>query len=283
MALPRLVPGKSVRFALLPEGQDPDDLYRSGGREAIAEVLGSARGLADMLWTRETEAAAFDTPERRAALEARLKEIITRHRRRDGAPLLRRGLRRAAAAAHGAEVRRATEPRGAHAATAASAAARRQSGGRGWQNSDGAQPRPGPGAFAAAQRQAVIGSPIVRGHRSAVPPREALILITVVNHPWLLENHAEEFAELEFLNPDADLLRRAILEAGIDHQADETAASDKLRAALDARGLGPAAGPRRGRDHPHVGLAGQGRDGDRRRGPVVDPRRYLASQEAHAK
>ena len=79
----------------------------------------------------------------------------------------------------------------------------------------------------------------MRGFRSAVPAREALLLITVVNHPWLLENHAEEFAELELLNSDADLLRRAILEAGIDHQADETVASDKLRTALDARGLGP--------------------------------------------
>src|SRR6266576_4004948 len=32
MALPQLKPGKSLRFALLPEGQDPDDLARSGGR-----------------------------------------------------------------------------------------------------------------------------------------------------------------------------------------------------------------------------------------------------------
>ena len=55
LALPRLQPGKSLRFALLPEGQDPDDLVRSGGREAVDEVLGGARPLADMLWTRETE------------------------------------------------------------------------------------------------------------------------------------------------------------------------------------------------------------------------------------
>ena len=39
IALPRLQPGKSLKFALLPEGQDPDDLVRSGGREAVAEVL----------------------------------------------------------------------------------------------------------------------------------------------------------------------------------------------------------------------------------------------------
>ncbi len=75
IALPLLQPGKSLKFALLPDGQDPDDLVRSGGREAVAEVLAQARPLAQMLWTRETEAGAFDTPERRAALEARISQI----------------------------------------------------------------------------------------------------------------------------------------------------------------------------------------------------------------
>ncbi|HXN67727.1 MAG TPA: DNA primase, partial [Bradyrhizobium sp.] len=46
LALPHLLPGKSLRFALLPEGQDPDDLARTGGRAAIEEVIGAARGLA---------------------------------------------------------------------------------------------------------------------------------------------------------------------------------------------------------------------------------------------
>src|SRR5690349_12471371 len=75
MALPHLKPGKSLRFALLPEGQDPDDLARSGGRSAIEDVLGAARGLADMIWSREIEGGSFDTPERRAALEARINEL----------------------------------------------------------------------------------------------------------------------------------------------------------------------------------------------------------------
>ena len=55
MAMPRLTPGKSLKFALLPQGQDPDDLARSGGRDAIAEVIAAARPLAAMLWARETE------------------------------------------------------------------------------------------------------------------------------------------------------------------------------------------------------------------------------------
>ena len=75
LAMPRLKPGKSLKFALLPQGQDPDDLVRSAGREAVADVIGAARPLADMLWARETEGHQFDTPERRAALEARLNEV----------------------------------------------------------------------------------------------------------------------------------------------------------------------------------------------------------------
>ena len=75
LALPFLAPGKSLRFALLPEGQDPDDLARSGGRGAIEEVIAAARPLADMIWSRELEGGNFATPERRAALEARIKEL----------------------------------------------------------------------------------------------------------------------------------------------------------------------------------------------------------------
>src|ERR1700685_889496 len=75
LALPLLKPGKSLRFAALPEGQDPDDLARSGGREAVADVLAAARPLADLVWTRESESGPFDTPERRAAYEARLSAV----------------------------------------------------------------------------------------------------------------------------------------------------------------------------------------------------------------
>src|ERR1700685_3203457 len=75
IALPLIKPGKSLKLAALPDGQDPDDLVRSGGREAVDDVLSAARPLADMLWARETEAGPFTTPERRAAFEARLIEV----------------------------------------------------------------------------------------------------------------------------------------------------------------------------------------------------------------
>ncbi len=76
LALPLLKPGQSLLFALLPEGQDPDDLIRSGGAEAMREVLAGAKPLSEMLWLRETGNARIETPERRAALEARLGEVV---------------------------------------------------------------------------------------------------------------------------------------------------------------------------------------------------------------
>lgn len=73
LALPLAGPAQALRFALLPAGQDPDDLIRDGGAAAMAEVLDRARPLVDLLWQRETEGRSFDSPERRAALDAALK------------------------------------------------------------------------------------------------------------------------------------------------------------------------------------------------------------------
>src|SRR5271166_753141 len=75
-ALPLIGAGKSLRFALLPEGQDPDDLIRLSGPAAMAEHIKTALPFADMLFLRETDGERFDTPEQRAALERRLGEAV---------------------------------------------------------------------------------------------------------------------------------------------------------------------------------------------------------------
>ena len=74
-ALPLLKPGLSLRFATLPAGEDPDTLVLNQGREAMQEVLASAKPLAEVLWALET-ARPIDTPERRAALEQRLEARV---------------------------------------------------------------------------------------------------------------------------------------------------------------------------------------------------------------
>jgi len=221
LALPQLKPGKSLLFAMLPQGQDPDDLVRSGGREAIDEVLEAARPLAEMLWLRETESGNFETPERRAALESRLAgltrsigdESVRKYYRDD----LSARLRNLFAPAEGAAPR---EPWGSFP--------------RGRGRERGRRPA-NPREALRAVSPRLGASPILRGFRSGLAPREALILLTVANHPWLLEKHAEELAELEFRHPDAEKLARAILDAGSHGPLDP----DELAAQLAAAGLAP--------------------------------------------
>ena len=78
LALPLLGPGRSLRFAMMPPGQDPDDVVRAGGAAAIQPLLDASRPIVDLLWTRETTDQSFDSPERRAALGARLRAHVGR-------------------------------------------------------------------------------------------------------------------------------------------------------------------------------------------------------------
>lgn len=75
-ALPLLKPGKSLRFALLAEGVDPDDMVRSNGRDAFAALLARTTPMTAMLWQSLLEEREIDTPERRAALEKDIDSLI---------------------------------------------------------------------------------------------------------------------------------------------------------------------------------------------------------------
>ena len=74
--LPLLKSGLSFNFAFLPPGMDPDDLIAKGGREALMAELQKALPLFDVLWERETASARIDTPERKAALEKRIEDLV---------------------------------------------------------------------------------------------------------------------------------------------------------------------------------------------------------------
>ena len=76
LALPNLAPGKSVRFALLPGGQDPDDLVRREGPEPFRRILAAAKPLVDMLWMSAGYGLDLATPERRAAFEQSLRSAV---------------------------------------------------------------------------------------------------------------------------------------------------------------------------------------------------------------
>jgi DNA primase len=203
LALPLLEPGKSLSFALLPDGQDPDDLARSGGRQAIAEVLGAARPLVDMLWQREVEAGPLDTPERRAAFERRLKEPLS---------LIRDETTRR-------HYRREMDERLAQLFAAAAPA---RGGARGpFQRGRGGPP---PRAGALRASSALTQSRLVAKLRGE-DRREAFILLALASHPQLILRCADEIAELSLDGPAAERLRQALLDSVEDTLDRETLAN----------------------------------------------------------
>lgn len=248
LALPFLAPGKSLRFALLPEGQDPDDLARSGGRGAIEEVIAAARPLADMLWSRELEGGNFATPERRAALEARIKElangirdeVVRRYYREDLVQRLQRTFspesNRGGFAGRGnfRSNPSGRPPRGGAQANRFGGQGFGQGFGGGRRGAPGLVPLPS-GPYQAASPQ-LAASPIMRGQRSAISRREALILQSLINHPWLLHDHLEEVAALELAHPEAHKLRAAIIAAFANdhhHSPDPGEQAEKMRGDIE--------------------------------------------------
>jgi len=76
LALPLIGPERSLRFALLPPGQDPDDVVRTGGAAAMRAILDVSHPMVALIWERETAGQPLDSPERRAALDARLRAHV---------------------------------------------------------------------------------------------------------------------------------------------------------------------------------------------------------------
>jgi DNA primase catalytic core len=74
LALPLLVPGKTLRMAVLPKGEDPDTMVRSIGKEAFEDVIAKAQPLSEVLWHQIMVGAT--TPEARAAQEQTINTRI---------------------------------------------------------------------------------------------------------------------------------------------------------------------------------------------------------------
>jgi len=242
LALPHLKPGKSLKFALLPEGQDPDDLARTGGRGAIEDVIAAAGSLSDLIWAREIAAGDFSTPERRAALEARIGEIsngirddvVKKYYRQDLAERLYRQFGGGARSGGGGN--RGGQQGNFQRAPRPPFVPRISGNNRGMTLT--ATQVLGRGPYQAVSPQ-LITSSIMRGQRSAVSRREALILQSLINYPWLLHDRLEEVAALELAHPEMHRLRAGIIAAFAHehHHGDEAEQSAEMREDLVKAGF----------------------------------------------
>ena len=76
LSLPLLRTGKALRFSIMPEGKDPDDLIRNEGASVFKNLIDEAVPMVDLIWKRETEGKSFDSPERRSGLDKSLSDAI---------------------------------------------------------------------------------------------------------------------------------------------------------------------------------------------------------------
>jgi DNA primase len=229
LALPMLKPGHSLRFALLSEGQDPDDLLRHDGPDAVKSVVETARPLIDVLWSREAEGSPTDTPDRRASFEVRLSELIGEIGdatvRRYYAEDVRRRLAQHLAPASGAGTPFRRTARGPALARPLVKARRRRGA------------RPEPHDFALPASAGLRASPLAgASRRQEQEGRERLILLAAINHPDLLHDFLSDFDELEMSSRELDSLRRQLIDtAALGDALDGQA----LRSHLHNKGFGP--------------------------------------------
>jgi DNA primase len=223
-ALPLLTPGHSLRFVFLPDGQDPDDVVRTKGAEAMRTLAAAPQPLIDVLWMREREAHPHDTPEQRAAFDERLRTLA--------AAITNPTVRYHYSSALRERLRQAFPFAGGRATLPASLAQRYPR--TAWNGADKARfgQRTAVRALlepASQQLHAMAGASL----RSA---RERLILLAMINHPWLLDRYAEEIAGLPFADHDHERLCAALLEAHAENEALDKAG---LASQLHREGFGP--------------------------------------------
>ena len=191
-ALGRLKPGRSLRFALLPAGEDPDSLLRAQGAQALRAVLAAARPLSDLVWLMDTEGRRIDTPERQAglvqALDARIRQIPDSAVQTAYREALDRRFRAAFGyGAWGGPGR----PKGALGRPGGRRWPRDRSGSRQQDRTLGRSSSRGAGVAGLGARQA----PEMLRRR-----QDQVLLACLVNHTGLIAEHAETLAGLELAN-----------------------------------------------------------------------------------
>ncbi len=193
LALPLLEAGKGLRFAILPQGMDPDDLIKAQGAPAMQKVLDAAQPMVNLLWRRETEGKVFDSPERKAALDKTLRAAL----KRIADPSIR--------AHYGEDIKRLRlDLFGQNAQPFRPYTPRGQGGGG---RAGGRTPFQ-PIAPLHTTRQSLLGSATTPVEEAL---REAVILATLITHPRLITRFESALETLDCTGEGHGLIRDLLL------------------------------------------------------------------------
>lgn len=209
-ALPLLAPGRSLSFATLPAGQDPDDLVRVSGPAAVEALLAQTGPLVERLWQAELAAGPLTTPEDRAGLKQRLNALANSVTDPSVRPEYAADFRRRFDA-HFAVPRREWSPQ-----------APRRAGK--WQ-----PPVPRGGDHPHARSVSAEGID---------PALAKAVLAGLIRHPAQIARHMEVLGSLRFASGALGKLFEAVIDVALEDQALDSA---RLRTILTKSGFGQIA------------------------------------------
>ena len=192
--LPLLKPNHSARFAFLPDGQDPDTLVNTQGKEALESILNSAIPLVEFIWMYNTAGKNFDTPEERAGLSKTLDDEVRRISDREVQHYYKQALREKVSKAFAGKSQSNWSPRGKSSFTP-------------WKKK--------------------VEPPVAQMRRPSFSRKhllEQVLIASILNHPQTYAQVEEEFGMLEIGEHRLNQLRQAIVSAlsedeGLDTQS----------------------------------------------------------------
>lgn len=174
-AIPLLKPGLSLRFSLLPQGEDPDSLIRSGGGKSFERVLERTLPLSELLWQFEVQQKPLKTPEQKAVFEKAVMAYVSSLQD----PTLREQYRQ--------EYRSRLKELF-------------------YVNSG-----KGKGASSSFKKASLPASTGAQSFLNSSILSQKILIAILLNHPSLILEYAEDFVELELSNPGWGKLREAML------------------------------------------------------------------------
>jgi len=175
-ALSALKLEKSLSFCFLPQGEDPDSLIQNKGPAALKNILSHPKPLVDVIWNTFLEGRTLSTPEQKAAVKTRILQTIEAIPNSQVRHFYKQDFESRLYALFQPKFKGKTQQN-------------QQSLPNGSGNLDIFNHR--------TFNQSVLG--------------QKILLVTLINHPQIISEVAEQFASLKIITPDWDQLRKELV------------------------------------------------------------------------
>ena len=185
--LPLIKANHSAKFAFLPNGQDPDSIIRNQGKKAFSAVIDGSIDLAEFLWMHHTSGQKFNTPESRAGLSKTLDDEADKITDRNVQHYYKQFFRQKLYDNFRSQNSYKKQGKGSKKPY------------KSWVNSNGANDR--------TPNDYVLRRPAYSKEKLS----QQILLATIINHPWMIDEGEELLADIKIDNERLDLLRQNVL------------------------------------------------------------------------